>query len=69
MQQQNRVIRHFTPRKVKIMTVNVMGMVGLGIAIAAIVFSQDQAERLSQIGLELVNSPLGLIVSSITTLI
>lgn len=53
------------PRKVKLLAVMVMGFIGLAIAVATVLFSQEQAVVLSQISQELSQSPIGVIVTSI----
>jgi len=68
MKLQTKIISHFNPRKVKFLTINAMGLAGIAIAIAAILFSQDQAAVLSQLNQELSQSTLGIIFSSIKTL-
>ena len=64
--QQN--IKHINRRKVKFLTVNVMGLVGLVIATVAVIYSHDQAALLTQLGSELAQTPVGSIVSAIKTL-
>lgn len=67
MKLQNKMINHFNPRKVKFLTVNVIGFAGFLIATAAIFFAQDQAAILSQISQELSQSPVGIVISSIVS--
>jgi len=62
---QEKIFSHFSRRKVKYLTVNVMGLAGLVIAVIALLFSQDQVTVLSQLSQELSQTPLGTIIASI----
>ncbi len=68
MKLQHNILNHFNRRKIKYLTVNVMGLAGLTIAMMAIVFSHDQAALLSQVGQDLSQSPMGIVLTSITLL-
>ena len=68
MKLQRNILNHFNRRKIKYLTVNVMGLAGLTIAVMAIVFSQDQAAMLSQVGQDLSQSPMGVVLTSIKSL-
>ena len=65
---QQEVLSQFNRRKVKYLTVNAMGIAGIAIAIVAILVSQDQVALLTQMGQELSQSPLGVVVSSLKAL-
>ena len=65
---QQEVLSQFNRRKVKYLTVNAMGIAGISIAIVAVVISQDQVALLTQMGQELSQSPLGVVVSSLKAL-
>ena len=62
---QQEVLNQFTRRKVKYLAINAMGIVGITIAIFAILFSQDQVALLTQMSQELSQSPLGVVASSL----
>ncbi len=68
MELQHNILNHFNRRKIKCLTVNVMGIAGLTIAMVAIVFSHDQAAMLTQVGQDLSQSPMGVILTSIKSL-
>ena len=62
---QQEVLNQFNRRKVKYLAINAMGIVGITIAIFAILFSQDQVALLTQMSQELSQSPLGVVASSL----
>ncbi|MCP3674816.1 MAG: hypothetical protein GY829_10165 [Gammaproteobacteria bacterium] len=68
MKLQLNILNHFNRRKIKCLTVNVIGLAGLTIAVMAIVFSQDQAAMLSQVVQDLSQSPMGVALTSIKLL-
>ena len=68
MKLQQQVLNQFNRRTVKIMAVNVMGLSGIAVALIAVMYSQDQSAMLSQLTLELLQSPIGTVVSSIKAL-
>ena len=68
MKLQQQVLNQINRRTVKIMAVNVMGLSGIAVALIAVMYSQDQSAMLSQLTLELLQSPIGTVVSSIKAL-
>ena len=68
MKMQQKMLSQISRKKVKYLAINAIGIVGLVIAIIVILFTQDQAELLSQIGEGFSHSPVGLMISSIKSM-
>jgi len=68
MKLQQRILSHFNRREVKYLTTNAIGIAGLIIAMMAVLLSQDQTAMLHQIGQGLSVSPVGTVITSITSL-
>jgi hypothetical protein len=65
MNLQQMMLSQFNPRQVKYLTVNAIGLAGIAIAVTAVLISQDQVAALSQIGQQLLQSPIGSVITSI----
>ena len=65
MDLQQMLMSRFNPKKVKYLTINVIGLAGIAIAITSIMISQDQMAELSHLGHLLLESPVGDMISSI----
>jgi len=68
MKFKQQVLSQFNRRKVKYLTVNAIGISGITIAIVAVLNSQDQVALLTQMGQQLSQSPLGVIISLLKAL-
>ena len=67
MKVQRMVVDHFNRKTVKAMAVSVIGFTGLIIAALAFLFAQDQAVLLNQISLELTQTPVGAVLTTVKT--
>ena len=68
MNLQKMIPNYIDPKSVKALMINLIGFTGLIIAVFAILLAQDQSILLNQIGYELIQSPLGVVLTTVTTL-
>ena len=64
---QTRMFSYSRRRKVKLLAVGIMGLIGLAVAVAAFLLTQEQV-LLSQLNQEISQSPLGVVLTSIKAL-
>ncbi|PCJ48147.1 MAG: hypothetical protein COA74_09770 [Gammaproteobacteria bacterium] len=68
MKLQSELISQFNRRKIKCLIINAMGVIGVIIALIAILFAQDQVELITQVSQQLTQSPVGSVITAIKSL-